>query len=317
MQFHERLGYKTSAGIRAGVVNIHHYPFHYHEDYMELICVLSGKITVYDSAVSYTLEKNELHLFNATDPHKIICTEKDCQILMVHIDKTKYLDKYDRLKLAYFVVHNSGKNQTNLPEMNLLRFLMARAYYAYTDHSASDIELDRIADEIIGLLFDQFHDYAYEKLDSGNYNIIRRKYDGRNENEFYRIYRIADYIESNISEKLKLTDIARMEYLSAPYLSKYIKENIGITFSELVSIARCSEAERLLANTNKGVEQIAYEVGFSNRGHLFTHFNRWFSKSPSKYRRMILEDLGENIKIECGSVDDQIIDQALQTYLNT
>ena len=144
----------------------------------------------------------------------------------------------------------------------------------------------------------------------------KRKYDGRNEDEFYRIYRIADYLEIHFKESVKLTDIAEQEFLSVPYLSKYIKKNIGITFSELVSIIRCDEAERLLATSNHSIEQIASMTGFANRAHLFSNFTKWFSQSPSQHRKSILNDLNGQIKIRYSQYDAETIQTVIDEYLN-
>lgn len=316
MKFNEQLGFKTSAGIRASIESIDYYPFHSHHTYIELICVLKGNVTLYDSAVSYELHENEIHIMNSSDPHKIISKSPDNILLTIHIDKTKYSDQFKNLNLAYFVATSHNKDNIYFPEMKLLRFHMAQAYLEYISATASNIQLDYIANQILSLLFDEFHDYAYCILDSGNYNIVRRKYDGRNENEFYRVYRIADYIETNFRQKIQLSEIAENEFLSIPFLSQYIKKNIGITFSQLLSIARCSEAEKLLSTTNKSVEQIACDVGFVGRSHLFKHFTRWFSKSPSEYRKTILADLGEEIKIKYGNLDIETGLTIINKYLN-
>lgn len=319
MDFNEQLGFKTSAGIRASLMNIQEYPFHFHQNYIEIICVVKGRIKIYDSAVNYTLSANEMHIFNSSDPHKITAIDnpEDALVLTVHIDKNKYLTFYDNLPIAYFVCHSTNPNNIFLPEMNLLRMLMSKAYFEYIERKASAINLDSIAHEILTLLYDQFHYYAYKKLSTGSYQIVRRKYDGRNEKEFYRIYNIADYVEYNYMNNLKLTDIAKIEFLSVPYLSKYIKANIGINFSELLSIARCAQAERLLANTNKSIESISAEVGFTSRNHLFTHFNKWLAQSPSSYRKMILRDLGSDVVIKYSMVDAESAEAILDSYLNS
>ena len=316
MQFDEQLGFKTSAGIRASIQAIDYYPFHSHKTYIEIICVLSGSYTINDCAVVYELSKGEVHIFNSTYPHKIVANEPGSTLLMIHIDKSNYLNDYENLMIGYFVADSPYKDNVILPEMNLLRFYMSKAYQEYMSASPSSIELDALAKSIIKLLFEQFHDYAYYKLESGNYHMIRRKYDGRNEKEFYRIYEIADYVETHFREKLTLTDIAEIQFLSAPYLSKYIKENIGITFSELVSIVRCDEGERLLADTNLPIEQIAARVGFANRAHFFSHFTKWFPESPSQHRKNILRDLGDEVKIKYFEYDEAAVQQILDNYLN-
>lgn len=305
MGFKVKKGFKTTAGISAYVQSYKYYPFHSHDTYIEIICVLNGSLTIFDSAVQYHLNEKEVHILNSADPHKLIAATCDTSILVVHIDKTVYNSKYEKLPLGYFTAHSNNANGYILPEMDYLRFLMAEAYLEYRKDSPSSVKLDNIACELIDLLFEEFHDYSYTLLPEGGYNISRRKYDGRDYEEFYRVYRIADYIETYFDKPIKLSDIARNEFLSVPYMSKYIKQNIGVSFNDLLSIARVSEAERLLNTTNKPIDQIASEVGFSSRSHLFKHFARWFSKSPSAHRKEILEDMGNDSSIQLGLLDQE------------
>ena len=72
MKFNEKIGFKTSAGIQASIESYMYYPFHLHDTYIEIICVLNGSVDIYDSAVCYKLKENEIHILNAKDPHKII-----------------------------------------------------------------------------------------------------------------------------------------------------------------------------------------------------------------------------------------------------
>lgn len=315
MNFNEKIGFKTSAGIQASVDSYMYYPFHLHNTYIEIVCVLTGSVSIYDSAVRYELKKNEIHILNANDPHKIISSDPDTLLLIVHINKDTYVDIYPKLKLGYFTAHSRDAKGYILPEMKYLRFLLASAYLEYIQKKPSEFRLDALAKEIIELLFDEFHDYAYILPASGGYNIVRRKYDGRDYDEFYRAYRIADYIESSFKNTVTLSEIAKNEFLSVPYLSKYIKDNLGVTFSDLLSIARASEAERLLSLTNKTIEQIALDVGFANRAHLFHHFSKWFSKSPSAYRKEVLNDLGDNVSMQPGNVNPDIINELIYLLL--
>lgn len=315
MQFHEKLGFKANAGIRAAIVNIRNYPYHFHQDYIELICVLKGNVEVYDAAVPYLLEEDAVHVINSTDPHKIASKEDDNLVLLIHIDQEHYTQNYEDLRSRVFIVHDDMKNFTNLPEFKLFRLLMAKVYQEYASEHPSDIMLDKLANELLALLYEHFRTYAY-KIIPGGYNMFRRRYNGKNESEFYRIYQIVDYIEANYKQHIKLSDIAQREHLSTAYLSRYIKENIGITFSQLVSITRADEAARLLSNTNKGIDPIALESGFANSGHLFQHFRKWFSLSPSRYRKMVLNDLNSSFNIEYGDVEEGQARVALRRYLN-
>ncbi|MDE6964588.1 MAG: AraC family transcriptional regulator, partial [Lachnospiraceae bacterium] len=74
-------------------------------------------------------------------------------------------------------------------------------------------------------------------------------------------------------------------HLSAPYLSKYIKEHTGATFQDAVKKARMKKARALLKETNQTVESIAASVGYET----VEHFNRLFKKTyditPVQFRR--------------------------------
>jgi len=314
--FNELICFKTSVGVHAEISGISYYPIHSHNESTEILCVLKGTVNVYDAAIKYTMSPNEIHIFNSGDPHRIVSSDPDSAVLIVQFDKNHFAKYFSNIKLAYFVAHATDASMAHRAEMKYLRFLMAKIYTEYTKSNPSEMVLHEDTKALIELLYKYFHDYSYQVDSSNGYTIVRRRNIGQDEDDFNKVYRIADYIESNFSEKLSLTEIAQQEYLSTSYLSRYIKENIGVTFSELLSIARCSEAERLLAATNKSIDQIATEVGFSNRGHLTTQFQRWYSTSPSAYRKSVLEDFTKENNIKYFPVERDLISSKINTLLN-
>lgn len=99
-----------------------------------------------------------------------------------------------------------------------------------------------------------------------------------------RIVDIMNYVNNHYKD-VTLDELADTFNLSKPYLSKYIKENGGITFQEAVKKARMKKARKLLKESNQTVESIAATVGYEN----VEHFNRLFKKSygmtPVQFRR--------------------------------
>ena len=98
-----------------------------------------------------------------------------------------------------------------------------------------------------------------------------------------RILEIMNYIQNHY-KKVSLDDLSEEFYLSKPYLSKYIKENTGKTFGDIVKDIRIQKAKALLKNNGMTVEAIAATVGYQN----VEHFNRIFKKvyqiTPVQYR---------------------------------
>lgn len=99
-----------------------------------------------------------------------------------------------------------------------------------------------------------------------------------------RIVDIMNYLKNHYKD-VTLDELAENFNLSKPYLSKYIKENAGITFQEAVKKARMKKARTMLKESNQTVESIAASVGYEN----VEHFNRLFKKSygmtPIQFRR--------------------------------
>lgn len=99
-----------------------------------------------------------------------------------------------------------------------------------------------------------------------------------------RIVDIMNYLRNHYKD-VTLEELAENFNLSKPYLSKYIKENAGITFQEAVKKARMKKARTMLKESNQTVESIAASVGYEN----VEHFNRLFKKSygmtPVQFRR--------------------------------
>ena len=99
-----------------------------------------------------------------------------------------------------------------------------------------------------------------------------------------RIVDIMNYLKNHYKD-VTLDELADNFNLSKPYLSKYIKENAGITFQEAVKQARMKKARAMLKESNKTVESIAASVGYENVGHFNRLFKKSYGMTPVQFRR--------------------------------
>lgn len=315
MQYIEKIGYKTSAGIKAKAESMEYYPFHLHDDAIEIICVLNGTVKISDSAASYTLKYGDVHIFNKNDPHKIESDDPDNILLTIQIDCPHYMRHFDELDDAYFICDTYAERDLYAVDIKHLRFQLARIYREYSGNY-SDIMLEDMTKELLRLLLSQFRQYVYKSDENRAANIVRLQNIDHIYKNYERMYRIVDFVYTNFRKKLYLKDIAEREFLSEEHISRDLKETLGLSFTQLISLTRCEEAARQLSSTKRTVDQIAEDVGFANRKHLATQFKRWYQQTPSEYRTSILKDLSSDSKVKLRPFDYDYANVLLEMYLD-
>ena len=315
MEYIEMIGYKSTADIRAKIESYAYYPFHLHKNDLEIICVLNGSIKIYDSAANYTLSYGDIFFFNANDPHKIISDDPENIVLSIHIKTNHYNQHFSNLKDCYFICDTHTKKDIYSFDTKHLRFYLAKIYKEYTEKSG-DIHLEQTTKELLQLLIDNFQKYIYKLDDNGSPALLRLQNQDHLYKNFDRMYNIVDFVMESFRDKITLQEIADKEFLSTAHLSRYIKDTLGLTFSQLLSLTRCEEAARLLSNTSKNIDQIAAEVGFANRKHLATQFKRWYNQTPTQYRNDVLHDLQSDTHITFNTFDYDYALKLIDMYLD-
>ncbi len=93
-------------------------------------------------------------------------------------------------------------------------------------------------------------------------------------------------IEQRLGESdLSVEDLAADMGLGRSQLYRKVKSLTGYSPVELIRVARLKKAAELLSRTDKGVGEVAYEVGFSSPGYLTKCFREYFGVSPSDYAK--------------------------------
>ncbi|WP_436737248.1 GlxA family transcriptional regulator [Streptomyces sp. BBFR102] len=88
-----------------------------------------------------------------------------------------------------------------------------------------------------------------------------------------------------LGEPLTLDLLARRAGVSARTFSRRFVEETGYTPMQWVMRARLDLARELLERSERGVEQIAADVGLGTGANLRLHFQRVLGTTPSEYRR--------------------------------
>ncbi|MEV0787362.1 helix-turn-helix domain-containing protein [Streptomyces sp. NPDC050423] len=88
-----------------------------------------------------------------------------------------------------------------------------------------------------------------------------------------------------LGEPLTLQALARHAAVSPRTFSRRFAEDTGYTPMQWVMRARIDVARELLERSERGVEQIAADVGLGTGANLRLHFQRILGTTPSEYRR--------------------------------
>lgn len=97
--------------------------------------------------------------------------------------------------------------------------------------------------------------------------------------------KIMEYIHTNLSEKITLSDIGKITFFSPIYCDTVFKKETGKSIIDYLIDARITEAKLLLIDEARPLGDVAELVGFDD----YNYFSRTFKKrtgyTPGEYRR--------------------------------
>ena len=96
---------------------------------------------------------------------------------------------------------------------------------------------------------------------------------------------LLDYIKRNCQMRLSVSDMASMCGYTAEHFSRIFKSYTGKSPKEYILDARIEQAKRLLKKTDKSIELVIEECGFSNRTEFFKKFFEKMQITPLQYRK--------------------------------
>ncbi|MBR5155916.1 MAG: helix-turn-helix domain-containing protein [Clostridia bacterium] len=101
---------------------------------------------------------------------------------------------------------------------------------------------------------------------------------------------ILAYIHANYNKELTNQALSKIVNYHPHYINLLMKEYTGTTLHSYLTRYRMLEASKLILNTNKAIEEIAFETGFKNPTHFYKIFKQHFGVSPSQCRKSGLLD---------------------------
>lgn len=100
------------------------------------------------------------------------------------------------------------------------------------------------------------------------------------------IKKVIIYINRNYSEELSGQMIAEEFMINSSYLSFLFKKETGMNLNSFINICRLKNGKKMLLETTKRVNEIAYECGFYNSSYFSEQFKNYYGISPTEARRL-------------------------------
>ncbi len=273
---YEIIEHSRLSDVKLFIVDLAYRNPHMHQEF-ELCLVLAETIEVYTQRKTYLFSQGDLLLFNPKQPHEIRSVDRKRAMILSLQLSPRFCLRY--FPLARFVEFDQtdlrrflDKAATEKIRTNLLA--LAKVYFQAMPY----YELSAYA-LLNELFFDLIQSVPWHQL-SDDEKISKAA-------ASERLSRILEYIESHYTEKVLLSDLARLENLSMMYLSHYFKDNLNMTFQEYVALRRFEKARSLLESTGMNLTDISLASGFSDRRYMAKLFRRHLDCTPAEYRRHV------------------------------
>ncbi|WP_454625064.1 helix-turn-helix domain-containing protein [Bradyrhizobium cenepequi] len=100
----------------------------------------------------------------------------------------------------------------------------------------------------------------------------------------WRLKRVAEYVDSHLSKKITLSDLAAVAGLSRMHFASQFRMATGLRPHEYLLRQRIRRADELLRHTTMTIVEVALSVGFQTQAHFTTVFKRIAGNTPAQWR---------------------------------
>ena len=249
--------------------------WHWHS-YFEITWVLEGKGNYFVNGQEYTMEKDDIIIFNNVEPHGWKLLGGNMKLLVMIFSPEFVAEKislFDAEYLKPFVERGSNfKNRVGREEKvnEEIRIRIREIHQEWNERKEGyPLMIKANVLRILTMLIRAYQD----ETKSGE--MLKEK-----KNAMKRLEQAFTYINDHYCEKITLEEVAASVYMSSNYFSSYFRRVANISFSDYVTRLRVNRAREMLRENGANVTEIAMECGFNNISNFYRLYKKHMGKTP-------------------------------------
>ena len=250
-------------------------PWHWHSSF-EITWVLEGKGNYFVNGQEYTMEKDDIIIFNNVEPHGWKLLGGNMKLLVMIFSPEFVAEKisvFDAEYLKPFVERGSNfKNRVGREEKvnEEIRISIREIHQEWNERKEGyPLMIKANVLRILTMLIRAYQD----ETKSGE--MLKEK-----KNAMKRLEQAFTYINDHYCEKITLEEVAASVYMSSNYFSSYFRRVANISFSDYVTRLRVNRAREMLRENGANVTEIAMECGFNNISNFYRLYKKHMGKTP-------------------------------------
>jgi AraC-like DNA-binding protein len=253
-------------------------PRHFHEEYeLTYIGESYGKLYIGNSIVDF--RKGDLFLFA---PRLIHCFKNP--------KGYEVINKRAKAICLWFMPDFLGSDFLRRKQSILLNTLLQKSEYGLQISRPSSEIIDLFksictAKNLIGIvrLLQILDKLSAQKRMSVLSDTRLNKYYYKHSND-KRIEKVMDYAQRNYRTKIRAKEVASLLKMSEAGFSRFFKSRTEVNFTEFVNDIRLSEAQKLLIETKKSIQDISTDCGYDNLSYFNRQFKSHNNMTPKVFR---------------------------------
>ena len=256
---------------------------HYHE-FVELVYFNKGSGIHYINGEEYRVSNSDIYIINPYVKHEFKAdVENPLQVINImfyvdffdkHFHGHNFIDyAFSRLIFNENVqnknvgyIHIKGEHKQKLGEL----FKKMLVEFKEKDLGYLSVLNKQLSTLLIYIFRENFANYGKTGL------TIQQK---------RRIEDALEYIEKNYNKNINVGSVAKNSGFCNLYFNTLFKKYVGVSIPVYIKNKRIEAACMLLATTDKKVEDICYEVGYSDIPYFYRIFQEMKKESPGEYRK--------------------------------